>query len=184
MGEGALLWDIIIKVHTMKKVLLGLLTLVLAIPATAQVIKTEQLSEVVVEAVNYRYLNQLDNSQAAIPVKMLERKVAAYDVTQQDFYEDDFEYYTVNFIIPEGKIVAAYDPQGKIIRTIERFEDIALPAAVRNSLAKRFPNWKVTKDVYKVNYHQTKGVDKTYKIKLVNGDKTMRVKMTDDGKFL
>lgn len=168
----------------MKKFILGLIGLALTIPATAQVIKTEQLSEVVVEAVNYRYLNQLDNTKAAIPVQMLERKVAAYDVTQQDFYEDDFEYYTVNFIIPEGKIVAAYAPDGKIIRTIERFEDIALPDAVRKSLVKRFPNWKVTNDIYRVRYHQTKGVNKTYKIKLVNGDKTMRVKMTDDGKFL
>lgn len=168
----------------MKNVLLGLFAIVLAIPSTAQVIKTEQLSEVVVEAVNYRYLNQLDNTKAAIPVQMLERKAAAYNIKNQDFYEDDYEFYTVNFIIPEGKIVAAYDSEGTIVRTIERYSDIALPQAVRNSLNKRFPNWKVTKDVYKVHYHQTKGVDKTYKIKLENGDKTMRVKMTDDGKFL
>ncbi|WP_373071636.1 nicotinate-nucleotide adenylyltransferase [Zeaxanthinibacter enoshimensis] len=168
----------------MKKLLLGLFALGLASHSHAQIIKTEQLKEVVVEAVNYKYLNQLDNSEAAIPVQMLERKVAAYDVTKQNFYEDDYDFYTVSFYIPEGKIVAVYNPQGQITRTIERFNDVALPRAVQESLYKRFPNWQVSNDTYKVNYHESKGVKKSYKIKLENGDKTMRVKMTEDGEFL
>ncbi|MDC6350404.1 nicotinate-nucleotide adenylyltransferase [Zeaxanthinibacter sp. PT1] len=168
----------------MKKLLLGLIAFGLASHSYAQIIQTEQLKEVVVEAMNYKYLNQLDNSEAAIPVQMLERKVAAYDVTQQSFYEDDFDFYTVSFYIPEGKIVAVYNPQGQVTRTIERFNDVALPRAIQESLYKRFPNWQVANDTYKVNYHETKGVKKSYKIKLVNGDKTMRVKMTEDGQFL
>lgn len=168
----------------MKALMSGLIILGLATQLHAQVIKTEQLSEVIVEAVNYKYLNQLDNSEAAIPVQMLERKVAAYDVRSQDYYSDDFDYYSVSFFIPEGKIVAVYNPDGEVMRTIERFKDVALPVAVRNSLNKRFPNWALAGDSYKVNYHQSKGVKKSYKIKLTNGDKTMRVKMTEDGQFL
>ena len=168
----------------MKKFIVGLFVLGLASPLFSQEVKTEELSEVVVMAVNYKYLNQVDNTEAAIPVKMLERKAAAYDVTAQDFYQDDFEFYTVSFYIPDGKLVAVYDSEGKIIRTIEKFNNINLPDAVKKSVLKRYPNWTIVKDVYRVSYVETKGAKKTYKLKLKNGDKVLRIKMNEDGEFL
>ena len=148
----------------MKKFIVGLFVLGLASPLFSQVVKTEELSEVVVMAVNYKYLNQVDNTEAAIPVKMLERKAAAY--------------------IPDGKLVAVYDSEGKIIRTIEKFNNINLPDAVKKSVLKRYPNWTIVKDVYRVSYVETKGAKKTYKLKLKNGDKVLRIKMNEDGEFL
>ncbi len=168
----------------MKKFIVGLFVLGLTSPLFSQVVKTEELSEVVVMAVNYKYLNQVDNTEAAIPVKMLERKAAAYDVTTQDYYQDDFDFYTVSFYIPDGKIVAVYDPDGKIIRTIEKFNDISLPDAVKKAVLKRYPNWQIVSDVYRVSYTDAKGAKKTYKLKLKNGDKMLRVKMNEDGEFL
>ncbi|NNL03135.1 MAG: nicotinate-nucleotide adenylyltransferase, partial [Eudoraea sp.] len=112
------------------------------------------------------------------------RKVAAYDVTTKDYYQDDYDYYTVEFYIPDGKIVAAYDTNGKILRTIEKFDDIKLPTAVSEALLARFPNWTIAKDVYRVTYTDKKGAKKVYKLKLENGEKTMKVKMNEDGEFL
>lgn len=168
----------------MKRILIGILSLGLASPSFAQEIQTEQLSEVVVMAANYKYLNQTDNMEAAIPVKMLERKAASFDAEEAGFYQDDWGLYTVSFYIPDGKIVAVYDADGKIIRTIERYKDIALPPAVRNAIATRFPNWELSGDSYKVNYEEEEGPEKTYKVKLKNGEKTMRVKLTESGEFL
>ncbi len=168
----------------MKKFIIGLFVIGLTSQVFAQVPKVEQLSEVVVTAVNYKYLNAIDSKEVAIPVKMLERKAAAYNVQDADFYSDDYEFYTVSFFIPEGKIVAAYNPEGQIIRTFERFENIKLPTAVRDAVAERFPNWTIVKDVYRVTYNQDDGANKTYKLKLENGDKTMRVKIDDTGEFL
>ncbi|MCX2718712.1 nicotinate-nucleotide adenylyltransferase [Lentiprolixibacter aurantiacus] len=168
----------------MKKFIVGLFVLGLTSPLFSQVVKTEELSEVVVMAVNYKYLNQVDNTEAAIPVKMLERKAAAYDVTVQDYYQDDFDFYTVSFYIPDGKLVAVYDSEGKIIRTIEKFNNVNLPDAVKKSVLKRYPNWSIVKDVYRVSYAETKGAKKTYKLKLKNGDKILRIKMNEDGEFL
>ena len=150
----------------------------------SQITKVEELSEVVVTAVNYKYLNQTDNKEAAVPVQMLQRKVAAYDVTTKDYYQDDYEYYTVEFYIPDGKIVAAYDPDGKILRTIEKFNNIKLPTAVSEALLDRFPNWTVASDVYRVTYTEKMGAKKVYKLKLENGDKEMKIKMNEDGEFL
>ena len=168
----------------MKRILVGLITLGLASQAFAQEIQTEELSEVVVSPVNYKYLNETDNMTAAIPVQMLQRKVASYNVEESGFYQDDWGVYTVSFFIPDGKIVAAYDKDGKVIRTIEHFKDVALPPAVRNAIVQRFPNWTLAEDSYRVTYGDKKSPKKEYKVTIKNADKTMKVKVTDDGEFL
>lgn len=169
----------------MKKLILGLLCIGLTSPAWAQIVKTEELSEVTVYATNYKYLNTLASEDpAAIPVQMLERKVAAFNLEDSDYYSDEYDYYQINFYIPEGKILAAYDKDGKIIRTAERFKDVALPNSVKEAVMDRFPGWTVTKDVYVVRYHENKGVTKTYKLRLENGDERIKVKVDEKGNFL
>jgi len=168
----------------MKKLIISLLAIGITGIAYAQEAKLEELSEVVVEAVNYKYLSTTDNKEAAVPVKMLERKAAAYDVTTKDYYQDNYDYYSVSFVIPDGKLVAVYDPDGKILRTIEKFKDIQLPDAVSKALQDRFPNWEIVQDVYRIRYEDRKGALKNYKIKLQNGEKTMKVMMSEEGEFL
>ncbi|MBO0340304.1 MAG: nicotinate-nucleotide adenylyltransferase [Bacteroidota bacterium] len=169
----------------MRKILFGLLTIGLVIPLQSQIIKTEELSEVVVHATNYKYLNSLDTEEeASISVELLRQKVAAFDVKGSDFYQDDYEVYNVDFFIPEGKILAAYDKDGKIIRTVEKFKNINLPLAVKEAILDRFPGWTITKDVYLVRYHEGKDVKKRYKLKLENGDQVLRVKVDEMGEFL
>ena len=168
----------------MKKVILGLLALGLTFPAFTQDVKVVELSEVVIRPMNFKYLNATNSKTTAIPVKMLERAVASYDVTEADFYQDDFDYYSVSFFIPDGKIVAEYDGDGKIIRTIEKFKNISVPNDVKTAVLKRFPNWTITKDVYRVTYTEDNGANKVYKLTLKNGEKRMRVKIDDLGTFL
>lgn len=169
----------------MKKVIFGLFLMGLTTQAYSQIIKTEQLSEVTVVATNYKYLNNANSEEvASIPVQMLERKVASFDVKSSDFYQDDYDLYNITFFIPEGKILAAYDKDGKIIRTVERFKDINIPAGVRKAVMERFPEWTITKDIYRVNYHEDRGAKKTYKLTLENGDKTLKVKTDEEGNFI
>ena len=169
----------------MKKLITTILTLGMMAPVFSQVIQTQELSEVVLYATNYKYLNSLASEDpAAIPVKMLERKVAAFNLESSEYYQDEYDYYQISFYIPDGKILAAYNADGKIIRTIEKFENVKLPETVNNAVLDRFPGWVVSEDAYLVRYHETKGVSKTYKLTLVNGDKTLKVKMDDQGNFL
>lgn len=169
----------------MKKLLLGLFIIGLTAQSHAQIIKTEELSEVIVYATNYKYLTNVNTKEvASIPVELLERKVAAFDLKNSEYYQDDYDLYQVNFYIPEGRILAAYNKDGKLLRTAEKFKDINLPSSVKESVFERFPGWAITKDVYLVNYHEDKGVTKKYKLKLVNGDKVVRVKTDENGNFL
>ncbi|MGI9531890.1 nicotinate-nucleotide adenylyltransferase [Lutimonas sp.] len=168
----------------MKKLLLVLLAIGLSAQFYAQVVNDGMLPEVEVRATNYKYLNSIDNSEAAVSVQLLEDMVAKFDVKSSEFYEDGSDFYRVYFYIPDGKVVAAYDRDGKILYTIEKFKNVALPESVASSVADRFPGWKIAKDVYKVNYDATLGSKKQYKIVLENGKKRIRVKVDDEGVFL
>ncbi|SMG18404.1 nicotinate-nucleotide adenylyltransferase [Arenibacter troitsensis] len=169
----------------MKNILFGLLVFGFFIQSYAQIIPTVELSEVSVYATNYKYLNDMDTGElASIPVKLLQQKVATYDIKSSEYYQDDYDLYNIIFFIPEGKILAAYDADGKLLRTAEKFKDINLPTAVRKAIADRFPEWVITKDIYLVSFTDATGAKKTYKVKLENRDKMLRVKLDETGKFL
>ena len=150
----------------------------------AQNLQTEQLNEVFIVATNYKYLDNTNAEDVAVPVKELQRIAATYNVKSLDIYEDDYDYYEISFVIPEGKILASYDKEGKILRTAEKFKQVDLPIPVMKTIIKRFPNWSITKNIYRVFYHETDGVKKRYKLTLENGDQRMKVKIDDTGSFL
>ena len=164
----------------MKKLILGLLVIGLTSQINAQII---ELDEVKITAVNYKYLSAVDSKDVAIPVKLLEEKVALFDLKNAEFYLDEYDLYQVKFFIPDGTILAVYDGDGKIIRTVERFKNVKLPNNVRMAVTEKYPNWSFKKDVYRVTYNDGKST-KEYKIVLTNGDKTIRVKLNDEGDFL
>lgn len=165
----------------MKKLLITLFVFGFSFQSFAQI---TELPEIELVAVNYKYLDAAGDEDAALPVKQLQQQVAEYDVKKSDFYTDEYDFYTVNFFIPEGKILASYDRDGNLLRTAEKFKDVALPRAVRDAIGERFPNWNMAGDIYVVNYHEGDNVKKRYKVLLKNGDKRMRVKTDEKGNFL
>jgi len=165
----------------MKKPILILLLLALSSQVFSQVI---ELKEVIITAVNYKYLNAVDSEDNSIAVQELQEKAAMFDLKSSEYYNDEYETYNISFYIPDGKILAAYDKNGKLIRTIEKFKNVKLPTAVSNAIAKRFPNWSMTSDVYKVSFHKDNdAAKKQYKVRLENGDQRMKVKLDEKGNF-
>lgn len=152
-----------------------------ALHASAQII----LPEVRIIASTYKYLNAADNREMSQPVRMLEFQAASYDVKKSDVYNDEYDGYYVSFYIPDGKILAAYDKDGKLLRTAEKFKNTKLPAVIREAVTQRFPNWRIAQDIYQVYYYdQKEHADKTFKVLLENGDKRLKVKLNEKGEFL
>jgi hypothetical protein len=166
----------------MKKILVALFAFGIAIPSFAQVVT---LPEVEVSARNYKYLDDVNSASAAQTVQMLERYATTYDVRASEYYEDEYDNYFISFYIPKGKILAAYDNEGNLLRTVEKYENIKLPLVVAQSVVKNYPGWTITKNAYLVNYHSDQGVmKKEYKIVLEKGDDGMRVKTDENGNIL
>lgn len=166
----------------MKKVILAIFTFGIAFPSFAQVIT---LPEVEVSAKNYKYLDNVKSSSLPQTVQNFERYAAAYDIKSLDYYEDEYDNYFISFFIPNGKILAAYDNEGNLLRTVEKFENIALPKVVAQAILKKYPGWKVTQNAYLVNYHNKQGVTKKeFKIRLEKGNQGMRIKADENGNIL
>lgn len=164
----------------MKKLIFGLLLLGLTTQIYAQ--EPEKLPEVVIVH-NYKYLNAVNPSEAAVPIEKLQMKVSNFNVKELDIYTDEYDLYDVYFFIPEGKVLASYDKEGNLLRTVERYKDVNLPMPILNSVIRRFPNWTVTKNTYVVNYHDSGKTKKMYKLTLENGKQLIRVKLDDHGVF-
>lgn len=163
----------------MKNFILGLFLFGLTTQLSAQII---ELPEIEIVGVNYKYLAAAGESDDPAPVKMLQRKAATYDVKASEFYEDEYDDYSISFFIPEGRILASYDKDGNILRTIEKYKNLALPPAVRESVAENYEGWTMTKNAYLVNYHDKKGVTKKeYKILLEKDNQRMRIKTDENG---
>ena len=166
----------------MKNFILFLLVCGLTMPVFAQIIV---LDTVVIRPIKYKYLFEVVDGDIDQSVKNLQTELGKFDITKEEFYSDEYDSYQVTLRIPKGYAVAAYDKDGKLIRTIERYKNVKLPLAISQALAERFPNWVVDKDIYKVIYSEPKWESKkTYKLKLTNGEKTIRVKTDQDGNFL
>jgi len=165
----------------MKNLILGLILIGLTTQIHAQ--DPVKLPEIVIVH-NYKYLSSVGSEGVAIPVEQLQFKASDFNVEELDIYSDEYDYYDVYFVIPQGKILASYDKDGNLLRTIERYQDIRLPTPVSKAIVKRFPNWSITKNIYQVNYHDSgKKVTKLYKVTLENGKKRIKVKVDDLGNF-
>jgi len=164
----------------MKKLMFFLISMGFVSQLHAQDIK---LPEVVISAVNYKYLNAVNSEDSDPSVVRLEQEVAFYNVRESDLYEDEYDSYMIEFYIPDGRIVAAYDKDGNILRTIEKFKSVKLPKDVRDAVFTRFPNWTLDDDVYYVNFNN-EDAKKVYKIKLRNGKEVLRVKIDAEGHFM
>jgi len=167
----------------MKNLIIGLIITGLTTVGFAQE-KTIALEEVEVLGLNYKYLNALGDQDVAKPVKVLEQKVATFNIKSLNGYEDEEEDYYVYFNIPQGKILAVYDGAGEIIRTSEKFKDIRLPLAVSNAIVEKYPGWTIEGDIYVVNYRKDQEIVKSYKLFINKGEKHERVKTDENGNFL
>lgn len=164
----------------MKKLIIGLFLIGLTVQSFAQ--NPIQLPEVYIVH-NYKYLSSVNSEDIAMPVEELQIKMSDFNVKELDIYSDEYDLYDVYFIIPEGKVLASYDNEGNLLRTIERYKNINLPQSVIEAVTKRFPNWAISKNIYLVNYHDSGKVRKLYKLTLENGDRRIKVKLNDLGVF-
>lgn len=166
----------------MRKLLLVLMLVGLTNPLMAQ--DPIMLSEVMIGGTNYKYLNEVDYTEAPMPVRILERKAAEFKAEGHDLFVDEFGTYAVSFFIPEGRVVALYNDKGEIIKTVERYKDVQLPDDVQYALITEYPDWEVVKDIYHVKFNHKKGVDKYFVVRLKKGDKSLRLKIDDQGNYL
>ena len=67
-------------------------------PIFAQVTNPEELKEVELVAVNYKYLDQVTKGEIPVPVKLLQEKVARFDLQNSEYYRTTMTFTKLLFI--------------------------------------------------------------------------------------
>lgn len=144
-----------------------------------------ELADVIISPLNMSYLNKVQDEFTPVKVKHLEDKAARFDITESPVYDRKFEAYEVVFTDAynknQGNIVATYDSNGKILRSLERYKETLLPPKVRNAIFKRYPNCSLESNLYLLTYYHNKDVKKVYKVRIKDGDKKMNLHVDHNG---
>lgn len=169
----------------MKTVSLKLFILMISLSLNAQT-KTVQLPETII-SLNYDYLRSrlLDNTPKL--AKDLKAEVLKYDHQKElgELYTDGNEIFSVSFHVPDAKIIANYDKDGKIVQAIERYNNVRLPAEVIKAISINYPDWDIIEDIYLVKYCcDADNLKQRYKIKIKNSDEIIDLKTDENGIFL
>ncbi|WP_274476195.1 hypothetical protein [Mangrovimonas aestuarii] len=143
---------------------------------------------IAVNSVNLDYIHKAVDDDTPTRVRDLEGHAARFDITEADEYDSKFDAYEVIFKEDnggEGRVVATYDSEGKILKSYERFTNLMLPRAILSKVTREYPGWVIYKDTYLVSYYHGEDIDKVYKIQIKKGDerKNLKIGIDDNGKL-
>ena len=171
----------------MKKVLIGLCFLGFANLVHPQESdrgqKEIKLEGVSVSPINIDYLLHVHDNAVAERVLNLQHKVASFDLTKWPQYAGPGTY-EMTFKQPEGKILAVFGRNGKIVQSYERFKNIIFPIAVRNGIYREYPGWTIENNTYVVWYTENRDAKKIFKVRLSKGELKKRIKIDASGNLL
>lgn len=177
----------------MKTLIISLLTIGLFNLGTAQTngnLEAIKLENVTIKPLNISYIKKVQDSETPPFAKALEDKAARYDITESPIFDREFEAYEVVFETvkengADGMIMATYDKEGKILNSIERYENVSLPKTIRDVCYKQYPNYRIHKDFYLVSYNYDKEkANKIYKVQMRNGKSKKNLKIDSYGNIL
>lgn len=144
-------------------------------------LKLEELPEIVLKKIGEDFSVYLPDRNPDTNVRQLQDYFIAYDLGK-DF--EGYDNYLVIMKNAKGTLTATYDNRGKLVRVVEKYENVRLPADVIYSVIKAFPDWGIVDDKYM--YTQTDGdvLQKHYKVKIKKGRETKKLLVTPNGEIL
>ncbi|OSY87258.1 hypothetical protein WH52_12415 [Tenacibaculum holothuriorum] len=144
------------------------------------------LEAVTIKPLNLTYLKKVHTKETPEVALALENEAARYDITEDPIFDKEFEAYEVVFRAKTeggstGRITATYDSDGKILKSVERYKNILLPKKLINLLYKKYPGWRIHKDVYLVNYRDNKETRKVFRVQIRKDGKRKNLKLDYNG---
>lgn len=116
---------------------------------------------------NSKYLKHVNHEDAPKIAVKLQHMVATYDIKQNELYNPNrTKSYEVVFEESNNRIVATYDNDGKLINTVEEFNNMRLPYKLTKEISKQYPQWQFLDNKQVVEYTSENGAFQTYSIKI------------------
>ena len=88
-----------------------------------------------------------------------------------------YDSYVVTFTSEKGFLEADFDKEGNLVKTFQKFQDIALPLDIRRAVYMANKGWTMTANKYKASGRGDLVEREMYKIKLENGKQKRTMKL-------
>lgn len=144
-------------------------------------VNVEELPAVVIKRIGSDFSIYIPDNHPDQDVRNMEEKFIAYDIGKD--YEG-FENYLVLMQTKNGSLSATYDEKGKLVRVVEKYENIRLPNEVLFSVYKSYPGWNIINDKYLYSQEEGDVIKKQYNLKIEKGNKKMKLLVRSNGEIL
>lgn len=144
-------------------------------------IKKEEVPVTIIEAVEDVFPDYQMDEFYAIPIDFIEEDIIIDELANTD---KSYGMYEVTLKNKHKLLKATYNKKGVLLNSIEKDKDIVLPAEIRNVIAKEYPGWALTKDIYTMKHSIGKKDRLRYKIYLEKGRNKIKIYTDTEGKIL
>lgn len=168
------------------KSLIIILFLSITMGVSAQVtekgkIKIEELPGVVIKRVGKDFSVYIPDNNPDKIVKKIEDQFIAYDLGKD---AAGYEEYLVVMEAKNGSLTATYNEAGKLVRVVEQFKNIKLPAEVIYSIYRTYPGWSIVNDKFLYTQEDGDVIQKQYNVKIKQGKNHMKLLVRPNGEIL
>ncbi len=147
-------------------IILGLTSLSFA-QSSGEDMSTFELEDVTLSPANLEYLNATSNETTPKVARELQYKAAAFEVSEMPGFDADATNpIEILFRASNGKLLAAYDTEGRILYTNEKFENVVLPLKVREIVFGENHGWQMAENQYRCTYNKDLAIRRKYTISL------------------
>jgi len=155
--------------------------LVLAQEKTDVELSSDQLPTVVIKNAGDDFSVYLPDRNPDQKVRQLQDKFIGYNLGKN---EEGFDEFLVLFEGEDASLAATYNEKGKLLRVVEKYQNVKLPRKVIFSVYKEYPDWTIVQD--KFLYTQKDGdiVKKQYNLKIKKGKETKKIVVKPNGDLI
>ena len=141
-------------------------------------LSSDELPTVVIKNAGDDFSVYLPDRNPDQKVRQLQDKFIGYNLGKN---EEGYEEYLVLFEGEDASLAATYNEKGKLLRVVEKYQNVKLPRKVIFSVYKEYPDWVIVQD--KFLYTQKDGdiIKKQYNLKIKKGNQTKKIVVKPNG---
>lgn len=151
--------------HAQKVIQLDAATVTYKAP---KVVTTSNLANFV-----YEVKKDHENHFMKNPIRFLEEN---FDFKSLNLKDNENQSTEVSFLSRKGYLKATFDKKGELMKTSQRFRDIAIPTSVWREIYKNNVGWTMASNLYTAQGKGNRINTELYKVKLTQGKQRKYVK--------
>jgi len=144
-------------------------------------LNSSELPAVVIKSAGKDFSVYLPDKNPDKKVRQMQEKFIGYSLGKD---AEGFDEYLVLFEGDGSSLAATYDENGKLIRVVEKYDNVKLPRQVIFSVYKSYPGWTIVKDKYLYTQKDGDVVKKQYNLKIKKDDEVKKIVIQPNGNIM